>query len=227
MDENTGKILLVSGIAAVLIIAFFTYGLPSQPNINEDWLVVIQSQNNMWETVSGGWIQQKYGCSIVGFDTVETNNIDLNQHGLNLLFLGGSGELAEQAPWTHTGWPTLTVMRPDDQPVVYWDVDQPDEAWIVTSTANWVTMENGVTIHDYGFVTKGYDKTLDRWIIVCAGWSAWATASGSKLLVQDFDEVKNMDGYLIYEVPLELQDQLADPATWMLSQFSYVIVARG
>lgn len=212
-------LILVVALGAYWVLAPRFFG-QAELEIDSDWWIVYNDQDQ-GDQISARTLQNEYGCLLVSIDTAEDEN--LNTEGQNLLFIGGSETFSGKVPWFET-WPTLTVLKPSGQPDVYlyWEADWATEgdAYIHTPFQNYYMAQNGEFLHEYGVVTKAYDSTLKRWIIVCVGWSGFDTYAGAKLLIEDFELVQQKS-WIVYEVT---EQGATDPSTWTLNQFQYEIV---
>lgn len=208
-------IILIVALAAVLLVAprFFAQ---AELEINSDWWIV-HNHNDQSDVVSARVLQNEYGSLMVWIETAEDEN--LNAKGQNLLFIGGGETFAGKVPWAET-WFTLAVVKPNTQPDVWFDCSSGVDTILRTPKGSYTYSEPD---NDYGFVTRAYDATLERWIVLVLGGSAYCTYTGAKLLIEDFELVKQ-NSWIVYR----MTDQGAtDPSTWTLNQFDYEIVDNG
>lgn len=212
-------LVLIIGVGAVWFAGSQLFG-QKELLIDSDWWIV-HNHNDQSDVVSARILQSEYGALMVWIETAEDEN--LNAEGQNLLFIGGGETFSGKVPWFET-WPTLSVLEPSGQPDVYMANDETwSNWWIHTPFLDYDIVVEGEFLNDLGVITKAYDSVLERWIIVCVGWSAECTYAGAKLLVEDFDLVKEKS-WIVYEVT---EQGATDPSTWTLNQFNYEIIDKG
>lgn len=211
-------LILVVIIGAVLLVAP-RFLAQAEFEIDSDWWIV-HNHNDQSDVVSARVLQNEFGSLMVWIETAEDEN--LNANGQNLLFIGGSETFAGKVPWMET-WPTLSVLQPSGQPDVYVSAETWDNIYVHTPFQDYYMVDEGEFLHDFGVVTKAYDSVLERWIIICIGYSAECTYTGAKLLIEDFELVKQKS-WIVYEVT---EQGATDPSSWTLNQFDYEIVDSG
>lgn len=210
-------------LASALCIATLSIGVvwyiiaPPTLQIDESWWIV-HNDSDQYDSVTVNFIKDEYGSELKSIHT--TNTSELNSEGQSLLFIGGSDALAGKVPWIDPNRPGLTVIKPLEQPDVYWYSDGTyDNIWIHTPKGDFDIQEDGVLLHDYGLITRVYDTNLKKWVIITIGFSAECTGAGARILIEDLSLVKE-HSWIIYEyigssVPLD---------DWSIDVFDYVIV---
>lgn len=211
-------LVLIIGVGAVWFAGSQLFG-QKELVIDSDWWIV-HNHNDQSDVVSARILQSEYGALMVWIETAEDEN--LNAEGQNLLFIGGSETFAGKVPWMET-WPALTVLKPSGQPDVYVSVETWDNIFIHTPYEDYYMRKDGEPQADYGVVTKAYDTTLQRYIIIIVGYSAECTYAGAKLLIEDY-ELVTQHSWIVYALTGQ---GATDPFTWTLNQFDYEIVASG
>jgi len=207
--------------AVVLLSTFIVLIWPAELIIDESWLVVYNNFDK-YDSASALWLKEAYNCSLASIYENATLDETLNAEKQSLLFIGGGEEFAGRLPWALT-WPSMTIMQSDTQPDVYVNVSAWNNAWVHTPSTDYPIVKNGTFLSDYGYITKAYDGTLQRWIIITVGWSAQCTAAGAKILLYDFQLIQE-NSWIIYQytgepdIPVE---------AWNTATFAYVIIDKG
>jgi hypothetical protein len=186
------KRLVPLAVAIVLALTLFWQFWPSAVAIDDSWWIVYKSDDPK-DSLSASWLALKYGSKKVSILTVTTQ--DLDREGLDLVFIGGSKILMETMPWVGD-W-VLSVVQ-QTPPVRFSNDGTWSNSWIQTPKGRYHTNVDGDFIHDYGYITKVYDQEYNRWLIVCIGWSAECTATGAKILIEDFTQIQQHD-WIVYE----------------------------
>lgn len=184
--------------------------------VDENWYIMY----NHWDPYDS-WgarlIRDEYGATMIPIDSAMEPQY--NKQGQNILFIGGSEEFAGKVPWMET-WPTLSVVKPGGFPDVYVDTDGTfDNIWIHTPLKNYQSQEDGVQIHDYGLIARGWDSTLQRWIVVIIGYSAASTGAGAVICVDNWAAITK-GSWLIYEIDMGIWPENKDVSEWDKELFS-------
>jgi hypothetical protein len=159
----------------------------STPTINTSWFIVCNTGN----TAHVKWIYDTYGGTIVNI----TEPQKYNNFGQNLLIIGGSHDLGREAPWIEL-WPTMEIIRPDTYPGVRFEWDYSLNAWSIVTPK---TVYYPTSSNQLGFIARGYDYKLRRWIVVVLGYDWWGTAYGAKLICTQWDTVVRQNSYVIFK----------------------------
>lgn len=189
--------------------------------IDESWYIMY-NHADPYDSWGATLLRDEYGATMVPL--AYADDTQLNKQGQNLLFIGGSKEFAGKVPWMET-WPTLTVTKPGGFPDVYIDTDGTwNNMWIHTPLGNYDMVKAGETgvgewIHDYGVIARGYDSTLQRWIVISIGHSATCTGAGAVICVDNWEAVTK-GSWLIYEIDMTIWHENQDVSEWHKSLFS-------
>jgi hypothetical protein len=197
-------------LTLICIAAFIIWIYPATSfKIDGNWWIVCRFSDD-YDPLSAGFLEDAYGCSIIDLEA----NHDFNAFGQSFIFVGGSEAFGEEAPWAEE---FLAITKPSTQPDVKWIVPSTfDTAYIQTPKGNFHASDGS-----YGMITKAYDYTLRRWIVIAIGLGPECTAAGTHILVMKPSLVTEHN-WIIYEylgntVPLN---------SWTLSTFSnYEITA--
>lgn len=176
-------LLLTIIIAAIALIWIYP---ATSFTIDANWWIVCYSDQYDIETAE--LVQDAYGGTILDLE----GDHDFNAFGQSFIFVGGSRAFAEQAPWAEEWPPELALTKPSTQPDVKY-VLAADGAYITTPEGNFYVSDG-----DYGYITKAYDYTLRRWIVICIGWSAECTAAGARIIVMQPDLLQE-HSWIVYE----------------------------
>lgn len=223
MDRGIAIIGMILLIGAVIFVSTtpgaqnWLSGLTGEEcQIDESWYIMYNHEDP-YDTWSATLLRDTYGATMVPLATA--TDTQLNKQGQNLLFIGGSKEFAGKVPWMET-WPTLTVTKPGGFPDVYIDTDGTwSNMWIYTPLVDYYMITEGVWEHDYGVIARGYDSTLQRWIVVSIGYSAASTGAGAVICATNWEAVTK-GKWLIYEIDMEIWNQNQDVSEWDQSLFS-------
>jgi hypothetical protein len=197
--------LIVIAVAVIWVYPAATF------KIDDSWWIV--RYNDQYDIKTAELLQDAYGCEILDIE----GDHDFNTFGQSFAFIGGSQVFAQELPWAEWAAPDLwAVTKPTTQPDIRFMIPSWDGAYIETPNGNFYIADG-----DYGFITKAYDVTLRRWIILFVGWSAECTAAGTRILIMHPERV-NANSYIIYEYT----GGTVALNSWRLSAFSnYEIVA--
>lgn len=207
-------------IALGVTVSIFWYIQPSieGPHIDDSWILLANLQDEH-DTVSLLWIQETYGGTVLDLNDYPTVDEECNKFGQNLLVLGASEALAYQLPWVGFNTTWFGVIQPDTYPKVY--VTMAEYGWTIhTPKTEYASNPE----NDIGYIAKGYDYGLRRWIVVIIGYSYWGSAYASKLACTRWNELVVTPSYLIYQVT---EHGTSDPDTWTWQQFDGVILEYG
>lgn len=205
--------IIVVVAIAVIAISLFIMPSVSTPNIDNSWLIVTRTDEKH-DSKSATWIKNTYGGSIVSIK--ESRNYDA--FGQNLIIVGGSADLAEQAPWLEE-WGPMAIARPDTYPTVRFVWDSAANSWqIVTPKATYVTNSN----YRLGFIARGYSYALRRWIVAVIGYDWQSTAYGASLVCTWKGALDR--SYVVFHTTKFGSD---DPTTWTFSSFDGEIIEYG
>lgn len=219
MKMKRKTLYLGLAIIAVLAIVLFTSRPTPKFTIDEDW-VILYNSDDIFDSASVMFIQDEYDSELVPFET-SPDDTYLNAKGRNLIIIGGSNDLAEQAPWFDPHRP-LTITRPTLQPEVYYDNDGTwSNMWIHTPKGNFILSQDGTLLNDLGVITVGHDVQLNRRIIIVVGHSAQCTAAGAKLVIENLDTLIQSHTWLIFELVGGSGTPIND---WTPEAFEYSIV---
>lgn len=184
--------------------------------IDENWYIMY-NHNDPYDFWSARLLRDEYGAHMLPLNSA--TEPQYNKKGQNLLFIGGSEEFAGKVPWMET-WPTLTVAKPGGFPDVYIDTDGTwSNIWIHTPLGNYEMSKDGEWIHDYGVIARGWDNTLERWVVIIIGYSATCTGAGAVICVDNWAAVTK-GSWLIYEIDMAIWDENQDVSEWDESLFS-------
>lgn len=218
MPNKSTTVSIVTILVIVTIgITSFWYISPSLagPNIDDSWLIVCHA-NDSWDPFSAQWVRGKYGGTIINIALPN----EYNEHGQNLFIIGGSAFLSEQAPWLEANFP-LAITRPSTFPDVGYTWDDDLNRWeIRTPTTTYYPDED----NEIGFIARGYDYTLRRWIVACLGYNWWGTAYGAKLICTQWDKLVIDNSYVIFKCTAYGG---VDPTQWSFSDFDGIILEYG
>jgi len=214
--KSTVSIVVVI-LALSITISSLWYIAPvlTGPHIDDSWQIVCRT-NDTWDPYSAQWIKDKYGGTIINIAEPQ----EYNQRGENLLVIGGSAILSEQAPWLEI-WGPLAITKPHTFPDVRfeWD-DDINDFKLVTPTAIYYPNQD----NELGFIARGYDYTLRRHIVACLGYNWYATAFGAKLLCTQWDKLVGNNTYVVFKCTSWGN---VDPTQWSLSDFDGIILEYG
>jgi len=215
-------------VAIVLIVAVttalsatFLYLQPAfaGPVIDDTWLIAYNAANTIGDDLqSAKWVQAKYGGTLVD---IGNDTINFNTWGQNLFIIGGSKSLALQAPWTGLDPTWYAVKQPDTYLGMQYYHDAQGNSHTITPKGT--DYLKSCPNNDYGTITKGYDYTLRRWIIIVLGYSGYCTAYGAKLICTQYQTV-TAPTYVVYKVT---EWGGVNPATWTQDQFNGVLIEQG
>lgn len=199
------RMILVTLVIFLIITSIWLYPSSVPVSIDDSWWIVCNGQDS-YDPKTAGFIETAYGGTIVDINAEEptgpdagATTKDFNILGQSCLFIGGSDEFGRQLPWADPNRPSLEVVKPDTHPEIYFDSDGTwDNNWIHTPSGNVDVVKDGVFLHDLGYIARGYDVKLRRWIVICVGWSAEATAAGANIIVSDLELVQSCS-WLVYD----------------------------
>ena len=204
------RTVLVTTIAIAVIVIFWIYPAMSF-HIDSSWWIVCRFSDD-YDPKSAGFLEDAYGGTILDLEA----DHNFNAFGQSFVFVGGSQAFGKEAPWAEE---FLMITKPSTQPDVRWIVPTNfDSAYIQTPQGDFKATDG-----NYGLITKAYDYTLRRWIIICIGWNAEGTAAGAHLLVTR-PTLLEEHTWIVYEYT----GASVSMGNWVLSAFSsYAIVETG
>lgn len=202
--------LLLTSVIAVAVIVWLYPAMTF--SIDGSWWIVRYSDQYDIETAE--FVQEAYGGTII--DIAGDHNF--NAFGQSFIFIGGSQALSEEASWALMYPPTLAITKPSTQPDVKWVAESWDTVYLETPSGTF-SMVDG----DYGSITRAYDYTLRRWIVICIGYTPECTAAGARILIMQ-PELLETHSWIVYEY----QGASVSLDSWTLQAFSdYEIVESG
>lgn len=220
MTTKTVPIVVIAIAGALtLSLTFLLYPAFTGPKIDATW-VIAYNKNSVYDTKSAEWVQEAYGGTLQDINEA----YEWDNFGQNIFIIGGSEALSIEAQWIGLDPKWYSIAKPDTYPEVTWTKNEATgKLTLVTPSREYDCID--ASEHDWGTIAKGYDYTKRRWVIVVIGWTRWATATGSRLVVEDYKTVVEQNRYVIYEVTK--RDTTTEIAQWSLSDFEGEIVEYG
>jgi len=211
---SSGLIIISILIGLALITTGFFFFSRGEVEIDETWIILC-SKGNRWDEATATWIQDEYGGNIT---YIEDFTDEYNVEGQNIIIVGGSKKLSEQAPWLET-WP-LSITKPPSFPDVGYEWDYDRDGWRIRTPISFYYPDQNTEL---GFIAKAYDTSLRRWIIAVLGYNWYGTTYGGKLLIGDADLMED-NTYIIFRCT-SWGDE--DPYSWALRDFDGYIIEYG
>lgn len=210
-------VVIAIALAITLSLTFLLYPAIAGPKLDSTW-VIAYNKASVYDSKSAEWVQEKYEGTLKDINEA----YDWDKFDQNIFIIGGSKALSVEAQWIGLKTQWYSIAKPNTYPDVTWDKDEDGKLQLITPSRTY-TCEH--PDDDYGIIAKGYDYTKRRWVIVVIGYTQWATALGSRLIIEDYKTVVEQNRYIIYQVTK--RDTTTEIAQWSLSDFDGEIVEYG
>lgn len=222
MTRKSLPIVVVILIAITLTVSLFFFIQPSiaGPQIDDSWMICVNLKDK-WDPTSAEWVQETYGGKIVDLNAPQ----DYNTFGQNIFIIGGSKALSWEAEWIGFKPHWYGIQQPNTYPSVYvtehFDDNGNPYGWEIHTP---VSMYLANPENDVGWIAKGYDYALRRWVVVVIGYSYHSTAYGSKLVCTQWSKVVGDNSYVVFECT---KKGGFEPTLWDFDDFDGTILEYG
>lgn len=190
MPVDKRQIVILAVVLAISLSGLFlavSWSISRQPvDIDDSWYIVANIDDE-YDSYTTDLLVDEYDCHV--WDIAVDH--DYNAFQRNLLIVGGSDYLSEQAPWIRA----LVIIEPDEQADAGFYLE--DGVWKLKSPKYIYDLDTGD--NNYGLITVGYDVELMRRIITIIGYDHFCTQLGARLLMNPPAGSDPLDyEYLVY-----------------------------
>ena len=200
--------LIILMVAAGASIWFMVTPVLSGATPTKSWWIVTNTEDD-YNKFAAELLRDEYGAEIVDW----SQRRNWNKLGQNLLLIGGSDYLSEEAPWFRPG---MEIAKPSTQPNVYFNKE--DDTWYLYTPYSTYECNSE---NDYGVITIAYDPWKFRWIVIIAGYSGHCTIAGAILFTHSNIAAAGYS-YIVYKLTSHPTQE-----PWDTNEYDWAIVEMG